>query len=76
VDGLNYPGFPARHCLAVDVNWLKMDDKSGPFLRVEMVICNPEEFCVRNKVAGHGQRQTEWVAMRKGVSCLFRFRDV
>lgn len=60
----------------VKENWLKMYDKSGLVLRVEMVINNPEEFRVRKKVTRHGQRQTEWVAMRKGVSCLFRYREV
>jgi hypothetical protein len=36
---------------------------------------NSEEFRVRQKIAIHkGSRQTEWVAMRKGVAWLFRYR--
>jgi hypothetical protein len=36
---------------------------------------NPEEFRVRQKIAiRKGSRQTEWVAMRKGVAWLFRYR--
>jgi hypothetical protein len=45
-----------------------MYDKSGLVLRVETVINNPEEFRVRKQVLRKGKPQTEWVAMRKGVS--------
>jgi hypothetical protein len=60
----------------VKENWLKMYDKSGLVLRVETIINNPEEFRVRKKVTRDGRRQTEWVAMRKGVAWLFRYREV
>ena len=60
----------------VKENWLKMYDKSGLVLRVETVINNPEEFKVRKQVLRKGKRQTEWVAMRKGVAYLFRYREV
>ena len=60
----------------VKENWLKMYDKSGLVLRVETVINNPEEFRVRKKVSRKGKRHTEWVAMRKGVAYLFRYREV
>jgi hypothetical protein len=60
----------------VKENWLKMYDKSGLVLRVETVINNPEQFRVRKKVSRKGKRQTEWVAMRKGVAYLFRYREV
>lgn len=60
----------------VKENWLKMYDKSGLVLRVETVINNPEEFRVRKKVQRKGRSQTEWVAMRKGVAWLFRYREV
>jgi hypothetical protein len=53
-----------------------MYDKSGLVLRVETVINNPEQFRVRKKVSRKGKRQTEWVAMRKGVAYLFRYREV
>ena len=60
----------------VKENWLKMYDKSGLVLRVETVINNPEEFRVRKNVSRQGKRRTEWVAMRKGVAYLFRYREV
>lgn len=60
----------------VKENWLKMYDKSGLVLRIETVINNPEEFRVRKQVSRKGKRQTEWVAMRKGVAYLFRYREV
>ena len=60
----------------VKENWLKMYDKSGLVLRVETVINNPEEFRVRKQVSRKGKRQTEWVEMRKGVTYLFRYREV
>jgi hypothetical protein len=60
----------------VKENWLKMYDKSGLVLRVETVINNPEEFRVRKQVLRQGKSTTEWVAMRKGVAYLFRYREV
>jgi hypothetical protein len=60
----------------VKENWLKMYDKSSLVLRVETVISKPEEFRVRKQVSRKGKRQTEWVAMRKGVAYLFRYREV
>jgi hypothetical protein len=60
----------------VKENWLKMYDKSGLVLRVETVINNPEEFRVRKQVLRKGKHRTEWVAMRKGVAYLFRYREV
>ena len=57
-------------------NWLKMYDKAGLVLRVEVVINNPEEFRVRKKVTRKGNNRTEWVSMRKGVAYLFRYREV
>jgi hypothetical protein len=53
-----------------------MYDKAGLVLRVETVINNPEEFRIRKKVTRKGRRQTEWVAMRKGVAWRFRYREV
>jgi hypothetical protein len=57
-------------------NWIKMYDKAGTVLRVEMVINNPEEFRVRKRVMRSDRPTTEWVQMRKGVGYLFRYRDV
>ena len=68
------PGCRIKH--RVKENWLKMYDKAGLVLRVETVINNPEEFKVRKKVTRKGKKRTEWVAMRKGVAYLFRYREV
>ncbi len=43
---------------------------------METVINNPEEFRVRKQVSRKGKPHTEWVAMRKGVAYLFRYREV
>jgi hypothetical protein len=48
------PGARIKH--RVKANWLKMHDKAGSVLRVEMVIHNPEEFKVRMKVARNDVR--------------------
>jgi hypothetical protein len=68
------PGTRIKH--RVKENWLKMYDKTGLVLRVEMVINNPEEFKVRKRVKRKNRRVMEWVSMRKGVAYLFRYRDV
>src|SRR5262249_49572846 len=60
----------------VKQNWLKMYDKAGSVLRLEMVINEPEGFKVRKQVTRHGKKVMEWVDMRKGVAYLFRYRDV
>jgi len=68
------PGARIKH--RVKENWLKMYDKAGSVLRVEMVINNPEYFKVRKKVTRKNKRVMEWVSMRKGVAYLFRYREV
>jgi len=68
------PGARIKH--RVKENWLKMYDKDGSVLRVEMVINNPEEFRVRKRVCRKNKRVLEWVSMRKGVAYLFRYREV
>jgi hypothetical protein len=76
-DGAWLPRIPgARIKHRVKENWLKMYDKAGSVLRVEMVINNPECFKVRKKVARKNKRVMEWVSMRKGVAYLFRYREV
>ena len=72
--GRRIPGARIKH--RVKENWLKMYDKDGSVLRVEMVINNPEEFKVRKKVSRKNKRVLEWVSMRKGVAYLFRYREV
>jgi hypothetical protein len=60
----------------VKQNWLKMYDKTGPVLRVETVINNPEEFRVRKQVLRDGKQRAGWVPLRKGVAYLFRYREI
>lgn len=60
----------------VKVNWIKMYDKAGSVLRVEMVINDPTAFKVRKHVRRRRRRVTQWVEMRKGVANLFRYREV
>jgi len=60
----------------VKQNWLKMYDKAGSVLRIEMVINDPKDFCVRKQVTRKGKPVFKWVQMLKGVSYLFRYRDV
>jgi len=68
------PGARIKH--RVKENWLKMYDKAGSVLRVEMVINNPGEFKVRKRVARKGKQAMEWVPMRKSVAYLFRYQEV
>jgi hypothetical protein len=68
------PGARIKH--RVKENWLKMYDKAGSVLRVEMVINNPEEFKVRKRVTRKGKEVLEWVPMRKSVAYLFRYEEV
>ena len=68
------PGARIKH--RVKENWLKMYDKAGSVLRVEMVINNPEEFKVRKRVSRKGKEVMEWVPMRKSVAYLFRYQEV
>jgi len=68
------PGARVKH--RVKENWLKMYDKAGSVLRIEMVINNPEEFKVRKKVTRKTGQVMEWVSMRKGVAYLFRYQEV
>ncbi len=69
-----WPGTRVKH--RAKMNWIKMYDKAGSVLRVETVINRPEAFKVRKRGRRKGRRVTLWVAMRKGVANLFRYRDV
>jgi hypothetical protein len=55
----------------VKQNWLKMYDKAGSLLRLEMVIHEVKEFCVRKEVMRKGKRVMKWVPMLKGVAICF-----
>jgi hypothetical protein len=68
------PGRRVKH--RMKQNWIKMYDKAGLVLRIEMVINSPEEFRVRRRVWRRGRRKTEWVPLRKSVAYLFRYREI
>jgi hypothetical protein len=57
-------------------NWLKMYDKFGLVLRIETVINNPREFKVRRLRTRAGSQEMAWCPMNKGVSNLYRYREV
>ena len=57
-------------------HWIKMYNKQGSVLRVETVINQPDEFKVRRRVRRQGRHLMAWVAMRKGVAFLPRYRQI
>jgi hypothetical protein len=68
------PGIRIKH--RVKQNWIKMYNKAGSVLRLEMVINDPTAFKMRKKVCRNGKHVMEWVDMRKGVAYMFRYREV
>lgn len=73
---IRLPGVRIKH--RVKRNWLKMYDKAGSVLRIEMVINEPEEYKVKRQLRGNGggKKIMRWVGLRKGVAYLFRYHDV
>jgi hypothetical protein len=69
-----WPGARIKH--SMKNNWLKMYDKFGLILRIETVINNPREFRVRRLRTGSGRQEMAWCPMNKGVSNLYRYREV
>lgn len=69
-----HPGARVKHW--VKENWLKMYDKFGLILRVEMVINQPREFRVRRRCERDGQSQVLWCPMNKGVVNLPSYQRV
>jgi len=69
-----WPGARVKH--RMKRNWLKMYDKQGCVLRIEMVINMPREFKVRRSGIRKGERIIGWFPMAKGVSNLYRYREV
>ena len=58
-------------------NKLKMYDKAGIVLRIEMTINDPTEFRVRRWRTGKGgERELAWQPLRKGVAWLWRYAQV
>ena len=69
-----WPGARIKH--QMKNNWLKMYDKFGLVLRIETVINNPREFKVRRLRTRAGRQEMAWCPMNKGVSNLYRYREV
>jgi hypothetical protein len=67
-------GFRVKHRYAG--NWLKMYDKFGQVLRIEMVINQPRCFKVCRWGTKKGQRVRDWFPLTKSVSFLGRFAEV
>jgi hypothetical protein len=61
----------------VKSNRLKMYDKAGQVLRIEVVINDPTQFRVRRwQTDQHGARHLAWQPLRKGVAWLWRYAEV
>jgi hypothetical protein len=74
-DGKKRPqGFRVKHRYAG--NWLKMYDKFGRVLRIEMVINQPRCFKVCRWGNRQGQRVRDWFPLTKSVTFLGRFAEV
>jgi hypothetical protein len=69
-----WPGARVKH--RVKKNWLKMYDKFGSILRVEMVINAPREFRIRREGKRNGQPVVDWFPMAKRISNLYRYAEV
>jgi hypothetical protein len=63
-----WPGARVKH--RMKENWIKLYDKHGSILRIEIVINRPREFKIRRHGTRHGQRVLDWFPMPKGVAYL------
>jgi hypothetical protein len=63
-------GLRVKH--RVEENSIKMYDKAGCVLRVEVTINQPRRFLVYRERTRHGHRQRCWGKMRKGIADLPR----
>jgi hypothetical protein len=52
------PGRRVKH--RMKRNWMKMYNKEGAVLRVETVLNDPTEFCIRRRVRRHGRSVMAW----------------
>lgn len=68
------PGARIKH--SVRHNWLKMYDKSGRILRVEMVLNQANEFQILRWGTKKGQRVYDWFRMAKRVTNLWRYAEI
>jgi hypothetical protein len=67
-------GFRVKH--RYDGNWLKMYDKFGQVLRIEMVINRPRRFKVFRWGQSKGQRLRGWFPLTKSVAFLGRYAEI
>jgi hypothetical protein len=67
-------GFRVKH--RYGGNWLKMYDKFGQVLRIEMVINQPRIFKVCRWGTHKGQRVRAWLPLTKSVTFLGRYAEV
>jgi hypothetical protein len=67
-------GLRVKH--RVEENSIKMYDKAGCVLRVEVTINQPRRFLVFRERTRHGHRQRCWGKMRKGIADLPRRVDL
>ncbi len=67
-------GYRVKHCY--DGNWIKMYDKAGQVLRVEMVINRPRRFYVRRWGNKQGERVFGWFTLLKNVAYLGRYAEI
>jgi hypothetical protein len=70
----HHQGFRVKH--RYQGNWLKMYDKFGQVLRIEVVINHPATFRVRRWGTRRGQRVFGWFPLIKSVAFLQRYAHV
>lgn len=63
-------GLRVRHW--VEENSIKMYNKAGNILRIEMTINNPKRFKVRRRITTNGEEAVRWMWMRKGIADISR----
>jgi hypothetical protein len=63
-------GIRVKH--RIDVNSIKMYNKQGTVLRIEVTINNPRLFKVWRKTTRHGKDTMAWIPMRKAIVDLPR----
>lgn len=67
-------GFRVKH--RYDGNWIKMYDKFGQVLRIEMVLNRPRRFRVRRWGTRDGERLFGWFPLLKNVAYLGRYAEI
>lgn len=67
-------GFRVKH--VYDGNWIKMYDKLGQVLRIEVVLNRPWRFRVRRWATRQGQRVFGWFSLLKNVAFLRRYAEI